>query len=148
MIPDTSKQYLPFLSDTGNRFNPNDVSEMVYDSSFQPGLETTQSYLLEMCDTIFNDKLVRVPEEDYSCVVQQLNSWLKEQSQLTNQTSNQTFEEYSLNCQSSKSIPMSEDAFESCLIAYTKLTNNTDVLYEQDTVKVITIRGMSKYLFS
>ena len=43
---------------------------------------------------------------------------------------------------------MSEEAFESCLIAYTKLTNNTDVLYEQDTVKVITIRGMSKYLFS
>lgn len=97
-----------------------------------------------MCDTIFNDNLVRVPEEDYSCVMKQLNSWLKEQSQLTNQT----LEEYSLNCQSSNSIPMSEEAFESCLISYTKLTNNTDVLYEQDTVKVITIRGMSKYLFS
>ena len=39
---------------------------------------------------------------------------------------------------------MSEEAFESCLIAYTRLTNNTDVLYEQDTVKVITIQGMIK----
>jgi len=93
-----------------------------------------------MCDTIFNDNLVRVPEEDYSCVMTQLNSWLNEQSQLTNQT----LEEYSLNCKSSKSIPMSEEAFESCLIAYTRLTNNTDVLYEQDTVKVITIQGMIK----
>ena len=121
---------VPF--DTGHHLNPDDRSQLVYDSTFQPGM--AQSYLIDMCHTIEN--MMRAPEDNYTCIMQHFNSWLQEQSQSNTQTL-----EYSANCKGADSIPMDQEVFESCLIEYSNMTGNADITYESGKVKVFTIRA-------
>jgi len=112
--------------DNGNRFDPNDSGSIVYDEDFDAS--NNQQYLLEFCDRI--DK----PTEDYSCVLQEFDSWLQLQSQ-----SGSPDDQYMIYCDGETSIPVSIDTFDQCFIAFSELTNNKAVTYGYETKKVKTI---------
>lgn len=127
-------------TDTGYHLNPMDTSSLVFDESFQPRLPSTQSYMLKMCSTI--EDIIRAPDEEYLCVMQAFDLWLREEHQSSNQT-----EAYSMNCQEADSIPMEMDSFDACLIEYSKILTESsgvsDVMHDDASVKILTMRGRS-----
>ena len=112
--------------DNGNRFDPKDSGSIVYDDDFDAA--SNQVYLLEFCDRI--DK----PTEDYSCVLQEFDSWLQLQSQ-----SGSPDDQYMIYCDGETSIPVSVDTFDECFIAFSELTKSSAVTYDYEAKKVKTI---------
>lgn len=112
--------------DNGSRFDPSDSGSIVYDDDFDAS--NNQQYLLEFCDRI--DK----PTEDYSCVLQEFDSWLQLQSQ-----SGSPDDQYMVYCDGETSIPVSVDTFDQCFIAFSELTNSKAVTYDYEAKKVKTI---------
>ena len=112
--------------DNGNRFDPKDSGSIVYDDDFDAA--SNQVYLLEFCDRI--DK----PTEDYSCVLQEFDSWLQLQSQ-----SGSPDDQYMIYCDGETSIPVSVDTFDQCFIAFSELTKSSAVTYNYEAKKVKTI---------
>eukprot|EP00584_Thalassiosira_punctigera_P012696 CAMPEP_0172573132 /NCGR_PEP_ID=MMETSP1067-20121228/136035_1 /TAXON_ID=265564 ORGANISM="Thalassiosira punctigera, Strain Tpunct2005C2" /NCGR_SAMPLE_ID=MMETSP1067 /ASSEMBLY_ACC=CAM_ASM_000444 /LENGTH=1496 /DNA_ID=CAMNT_0013365729 /DNA_START=147 /DNA_END=4637 /DNA_ORIENTATION=- len=128
-------------SDTGAPLNPDDVSEIVYDTTFNPRSKENQRYLLSMCDKMFegSGKIFRIK---LSCPMEDFNSWLMEQSQ-----SNSPDEEYTNNCQGAKSVPVPEEAFDSCMIAFSTTTDSVVMLHDDGVVNVLGLRGRSNTTF-
>lgn len=125
--------------DTGSFSNPDDKSELVYDPSFHPRDPETQEYILDVCNRIYDEgSSLRLPSENYTCVMEAFHSWLEEQNQSNNKT-----QEYRANCQEADSAPVSPDVFDACMIAFSNLTNSTDILHDGDSVKAIQIQGRS-----
>ena len=128
-------------------FDPDDTSEFVLDPTFKTSSET-QEYILDLCDRIYHDTdsggglSLSTPSENYTCVMKGLNMWLAEQSQLSNQSL-----AYSSNCQGSDMIPIAPDVFDSCMIAYTQLTNSSSVFHDNITVQALVIQGKSNATF-
>lgn len=127
-------------------FDPDDTSDFVLDLTFKPSAET-QEYILDLCDRIYYDTgsgglSLSTPPENYTCAMKGLHMWLAEQSQLSNQSL-----AYSNNCQGSVSIPIAPDVFDSCMIAYTQLTNTPTVFHDNITVQALIIQGKSNATF-
>lgn len=128
-------------------FDPDDTSDFVFDPTFKPSAET-QEYILDLCDRIYNDTdtggglSLGTPSENYTCAMKGLDLWLAEQSQLSNQSL-----AYSNNCQGSDMIPIAPDVFDSCMIAYTQLTNTSTVFHDNRTVQALIIQGKSNATF-
>ena len=102
------------LSDTGS---------IVYDDDFDAA--NNQIYLLEFCD-----KLPK-PTQDYSCILQEFDSWLQLQSR-----SGSPDDQYLNSCNGETSVPVEADTFDLCFIAFSKLTNSTAVTCDDETNKV------------
>jgi len=126
-------------ADTGFHLNPDDVSEQVYDTAFDPRAEENQVYLRDVCNNMFdgNDRvLMRI-----SCPMEEFDSWLMEQSQLSSPS-----EEYMNNCEGADSVPVPPNVFDSCMIAFGKLTDQF-ITYDEGRVRTLAIRGRSKTTF-
>ena len=125
--------------DTGSFSNPDDPSEIVYDPLFNPRDPETQVYMLDVCNRIYDEgSSLRLPSENYTCVMEAFHTWLEEQNESNNKTL-----EYRANCQGTDSAPVSPDIFDVCMIAFGNLTNSTDILHNGDSVKAIQIVGRS-----
>ena len=127
-------------------FDPDDTSDFVLDPKFKMS-EEIQEYILDLCDRIYNDTgsgglSLSAPSENYTCAMKGLDLWLAEQSQLSNQSL-----AYSNNCQGSDMIPIAPDVFDSCMIAYTQLTNTSTVFHDNITVQALIIQGKSNATF-
>ena len=105
-----------YLSDAG-------TGSIVYDDEFDAA--NNQIYLLEFCD-----KLPK-PSEDYSCILQEFDSWLQLQSR-----SGSPDDQYLNSCNGETSIPVEANTFDQCFIAFSKLSNSTAVTYDDETNKV------------
>lgn len=122
---------------------------MVFDTSFKPGLKESQEYILDLCDKIYDDTSnggvsLIIPSENYTCEMKGLDLWLQEQSQQS--LSNQSLA-YSTHCQGSDMIPVAQDIFDSCMIAYSELSNTSAVFHDNTTVHALVIRGKSNVTF-
>ena len=125
-------------ADTGNYWIPDDHSQPVVDPNFNPRDEATQEYILNFCESIYDtSSLVKPPE--YTCIMKGFDLWLQSNSQSANQS-----QEYRENCsQASSSVPVSPQVFDSCIIAYSEVTNNAHVITHDGTVvQTLSIHGL------
>ena len=118
-------------ADTGFHLDPDDDSDIVLDPSFEPGLEESQRYLLDFCQN--QTTFYRTPD-NYTCVMTAFDSWLDEQSLAENST-----EEYNTNCEGATSVPVPSNVFDSCIISFSKVTQNKDILHDEQLVKSLSI---------
>lgn len=127
-------------ADTGDHLNPDSWTTLVLDETFAPSSEESQSYLLGFCQRLF-DEFGKV-ETTYSCPMNLFDAWLQEQS-----TSDKPTEAYTQNCAGASQAPVPADVFDPCMIAYSKLTDNTAVLSLDGSVKMIEVRSKSDVLY-
>lgn len=122
--------------DTGFELDPSDPTEVVFDNSFNPRAESTQIYLRDLCDTIFQgeEQILR----EISCPMQEFDAWLAAQSQ-----SDSPSREYVDKCNGADSVPVSPEVFDSCMIARFG-TKGSYITHDGGAVKTIAIRGWSR----
>jgi len=119
-------------ADTGNHLNPESFTSLVLDESFNPKSLEAQRYLVGFCDRWFETDFALKPSPDYECPMNVFESWLKEQSQ-----SNCPDEAYTKYCGGAGSIPIAEDDFDACIIAWSQSTNEKAILQENGVVKIV-----------
>lgn len=124
--------------DTGSSINPDELSKLLLDNTFDPSLPESQEYLLNFCERLFTSGFAFEPYSDYRCPINSFNDWLETQSSLDSQDI-----VYTENCSSADGLPMDPAAFDACLIAWSKETVTDHVLADRGAVKILTIQTRS-----
>jgi len=122
-------------SDTGVRNNPDSLSQLFLDESFNPSTIDSQNYLLEFCDNLFAEAFASSAEPGVKCHINIFDDWLKEQA-----SSDTQVDAYLSHCNNADSLPMSEDDFEPCFIAWSLLAEEKDVLANGNKINVLQIK--------
>lgn len=125
-------------ADTGDRRNPETSTQLVLDESFDPSSEEAQVYLLKFCPQLFEQEFASAPR-DFQCAIERFNSWLGDQS-----IAEQPEDAYISKCDGSAGLPMSSDAFHPCLVAWSKLSDETSIMSLDERVMTITVSFMSR----
>ncbi len=114
------------------------------DESFDPSSEDAQTYLLGFCDDLFDSDsdLVLPLYKDYECPINEFDTWLRNQTTLPTPDV-----AYTSNCAGASSLPVPQDQFHQCIIAWSKLTNNKNVLQKNGKVKILRARFMNSIDF-
>lgn len=129
-------------ADTGDYLNPDEWTTLVLDDTFYPRTEIAQMYFLNVCDKLFEGGFTNKVSDDYECPMKAFDKWLVKQSNSTSPSN-----EYK-HCKGASSVPVPPDVFDSCMIAWSKLVKNMDVLQNQGLVKVMMIQAGSNTTFS
>eukprot|EP01083_Nonionella_stella_P251888 868563_1 len=119
------------MGDTGTASNPDTLSKLLLDDTFNPSSEKAQLYLRDFCSDFFAEDFVIQTEE---CAINKFETWLREQSSLDAPSVT-----YSENCDGAKTLPVQQNNFHSCIIAWSKETDNISVLQEDGKVRVLMI---------
>ena len=93
-------------ADNGNHLDPDSLSNLVLDDTFDPSTTDAQIFLTTFC-TEFNEKF---PNKSI-CSIASFDEWLATESQIDNHLNG-----YSLACGENDSLPMEESYFHSCFI--------------------------------
>lgn len=126
--------------DTGSSINPNELSKLLLDSTFDPSLTESQEYLLNFCERLFSSGFAFEPYSEYKCPINSFNGWLETQSSVDLQSQDIAYIE---NCSSADGLPMNPATFDACLIAWSKETVTDHVLADRGSVKILTIKTRS-----
>lgn len=121
--------------DTGVRNNPDSLSTIVLDDSFNPSSRDAQEYLVGFCDRLFATDLADPINNEYKCPINEFDGWLRNQTASSIQNG-----AYSANCNNADSLPMNEGDFSPCFVAWSKLTGEKNVLDNQGVLKILRIR--------
>lgn len=121
-------------ADEGKHNDPNTLSNLVLDEHFDPSSEAAQEYLLGFCDDLFMNDFVQKPFDDFECEINRFDSWLRKQS-----SSDEKDKEYIDACRDADSLPMAEELFHSCLIHWSKVYGEKNILSKDGVVKIIRV---------
>jgi len=124
--------------DTGKQNDPDTLSKLLLDEDFDPSSQDAQMYLRDFCDRFFQEDFVKKTHSQYECAINQFESWLAYESSL-----DIVSEEYDINCNGASKLPLPEDDFDSCIIAWSKLHENREVLQENGKVRIMTIDALA-----
>jgi hypothetical protein len=124
--------------DTGPQNKPDILTKLLLDDTFNPRTEESQLHLQGFCDRLFEESFASSPSTGYKCVINEFDSWLAEQSTSASPTDN-----YANNCAGSSALPVPEEVFDPCIIAWSKLVDNRDVLQENGVVKILIMEAES-----
>jgi len=119
--------------DTGSPNNPDTLSKLILDDTFNPSTEEAQLYLRDFCDGLFAQDFA-IPLE--TCAINQFETWLQEQSSSATPSS-----AYSDNCDAASALPVPVGAFDPCIIAWSKEAGNSSVLQKNGKVQTLMITG-------
>jgi len=128
------------MGDTGTASNPDTLSKLLLDDTFNPSSEKAQLYLRDFCSNFFAEDFV-IQTED--CAMNEFEIWLWEQSY-----SDAPSVAYSENCDGVKALPVQQNNFHPCIIAWSKETDNISVLQEDGKVRVLMITAAVDLDFS
>ena len=128
------------IGDTGTESNPDTLSKLLLDDTFNPSSEKAQLYLRDFCSNFFVEDSVIQTEE---CAINEFETWLWAQSSLDAPSV-----AYSENCDGVKTLPVPENNFHPCIIAWSKETDNISVLQEDGKVRVLMITAAVALNFS
>jgi len=95
-------------------------------------LALTQVYLMGFCDDFFGTEFAAKTSEDYDCPMNAFDAWLKEQSSSTSPT-----DAFLYNCAGATELPVPQKNFSPCVIAWSKLANETHLLQNGGKVKIL-----------
>lgn len=124
--------------DNGKRNDPDSLSTIVLDTSFEPSTTEAQTYLLNFCDKLFDAGVAGPLNNEYLCPVNEFDGWLRNQTASSNQD-----DAYTTNCDGADSLPMAEDKFDQCIIAWSELTENQNILEKRGKVVIIQTRVLN-----
>jgi hypothetical protein len=105
------------------------------DNSFNPKSKEAQTYLLGFCDKLFATNLVKPINAEFECPINAFDGWLSDQS-----ASSEPIDEYLSKCNNADSLPMLEDDFNACFIAWSELKGEMGVLEKRGEVKILRFR--------
>jgi len=123
-------------ADNGNINNPNSLSSLVIDNSFEVQSDESQIYLRDMCDRLFENEFAIRPEKEYECPINRFDLWLQEQALLNPLTN--AYETY---CDNASALPMQSSSFDACFIAWSEINGETNVLHKNGKVQVLIIEA-------
>jgi len=126
-------------ADTGDRNNPEEWSQLVLDSSFDPSSEDAQKFLESFCENMFDQDFASLPYDDYICPINAFGMWLKEQSE--SETPDTAYTE---NCGGATGIPVPQENFHACMIDWSKQMNEYSILSNNGKVKIILLNFISR----
>merc|ERR1712232_684368 len=118
-------------ADTGNYLDPTSGSKLVLDDTFDPSSKDSQTFLLDICENIFDQEFAEVRSSDFVCPLTAFDRWLKLNS---NGTENEI---YVQNCDGANSIPVTEEYFNKCISAWSDETESNSILHRNGVVEVI-----------
>ena len=95
-------------------------------------VHSLQTYLVAFCPTFFGNEFAERTEDDFQCSVNKFDAWLMDQSSSANAT-----EAYTTTCGGATGLPMPEDTFDACIIAWSQLVGDPWVLQRDGVVEVI-----------
>jgi 5-methyltetrahydrofolate--homocysteine methyltransferase len=123
-------------ADTGDRNYPDSLSTLELDDRFDPSSIEAQDYLVSFCDRLFELPFVYKSSEDFKCSINAFDSWLSEQYLLP--TGSQDID-YITSCDNARSLPMQEESFHPCFIAWSIGTSDSSVLSWNSKVRTLII---------
>lgn len=126
--------------DTGTQNNPDTLSKLLLDDTFTPSTTEFQTYLKGFCDRVFEDDFTNPAYTGYECPMNMFDTWLQEQSTAPGAV-------YTENCNGATSLPMAEEDFDKCIIAWSKATSNNSILQENGTVRIIIVDAQADVSF-
>lgn len=94
-----------------------------------------QTYIVDFCDKLFDTEIAFPLNNEYECPINEFDSWLRNQTDSTSKD-----EAYVSYCNSATSLPMAEDQFDSCMIAWSQATKNKNVLAKNGKVSILRTR--------
>ena len=112
--------------------SPESWTQLVLDNSFEPSSEEAQAFLGSFCTDLFQEDFADFPTEGYECPFDIFSTWVKEQG-----VSATPDEAYVMNCGGAQSIPMPQQNFHDCIIAWSQQVEDTRVLALNGEVKII-----------
>merc|ERR1712232_198575 len=118
-------------ADTGDYLDPKSGSKLVLDDTFDPSSKDSQTFLLDICENIFDQEFAEVRSSDFVCPLTAFDRWLKLNS---NGTENEI---YVQNCDGANSIPVTEEYFNKCISAWSDETESNSILHRNGVVEVI-----------
>ena len=98
-----------------------------------------QEFLLDFCPAFFGTEFAEVVNDDFQCSVNKFDAWLMEQSSAVNST-----EAYRSSCGGASGLPMPEDMFDDCIVAWSQLVGDSGVLQRDGVVEVIVFPYQSR----
>lgn len=125
-------------ADTGTRNDPDSLTTLELDDTFDPSTTEAQEHLLGFCDDLFEQSFVSPKDPQYQCPINTFDSWLRNQTVSSDPT-----DQYTSNCNSATSLPMAQDDFHPCIYAWSQLTNEKNVLSKRGKVKIIRLRTLN-----
>ena len=129
--------------DTGNKNLPDSLSTLELDDSFNPSSASTQLYLASFCDRLFELPFA-YKSDGYKCSMNDFQEWLWDQSQLPQSDQNLEYKSF---CDGATALPIDENHFEACMIAWSKSTSDFSVLSWKGEIKIMTIHLGTKARF-
>lgn len=114
------------------------LSTLELDETFDPSKPEAQTYLLNFCDRLFASDVANSPSPDYLCPINKFDAWLMSES-----ASAAPSDEYISNCNSAGHLPMPEEDFHPCMVSWSKLANESNVLSKLGKVKIIRFRTLN-----
>jgi 5-methyltetrahydrofolate--homocysteine methyltransferase len=105
---------------------------LVLEKSFDPSSEEAQVFLSDLCDNIFNEEFADTVETNYTCPMDRFGEWLEEQSIATEKDAI-----YVDNCNGASGIPVPQEDFHSCIIAWAQKVGETSILPRDGKVTIM-----------
>jgi len=112
------------------------------DNSFDAAPEEAQNYLKDFCGTFFEQEFAKFPDSSFVCPFVAFDTWLTEQSSSDNPEAI-----YTDNCGGATAMPVDENNFDACIIAWSQATNEMNILAKGSKVEVVTIPFTSRASF-
>lgn len=122
--------------DTGPQNKPDILTKLLLDETFDPSSKVAQEHLRDFCPKLFKNDFASPPYTGYECPINAFDSWLGEQS---NFIATEQADAYKNNCAESSKLPVAENVFDPCIIAWSKLVDNTDVLAQNGKVRILLV---------
>jgi hypothetical protein len=120
-------------ADNGDLLDPSSFTNLVLDKSFNPGSLEAQEYMLVFCEDLFGQDFTAPPFEGYECAMNRFDRWLAEQA-----VSDSPDSAYTAYCNGATSVPLAEADFHTCIIAWSRAYEETDILATDGAVRIMT----------
>jgi 5-methyltetrahydrofolate--homocysteine methyltransferase len=125
--------------DNGKQNDPDSLSVLKLDSSFDASSSEAQLYLKNFCDIFFDTDFALKPTPDYICPFESFDSWLQVESAALDPSS-----QYTSNCGNASSLPMDPNLFDKCILAWSQAVGENNILGYDDKLRIIRVRSQSR----
>jgi len=125
--------------DNGKRNDPDSLSVLKLDSTFDASSAEAQMYLKSFCESFFDTDFASKPTSDYICPFERFDSWLQLES-----VAPESSTAYSSNCGDASSLPMDSSLFDKCILAWSREVGEENNLGYDDKLRIVRIRSQSK----
>jgi hypothetical protein len=104
----------------------------VLDPTFDPSSEEAQEFLQNFCQDILEQDFAALPTVNYTCPLDSFDLWLANQTR-----SDHPDAIYLQNCGGATGLPVPQEQFDACIVAYSEKVGETRILSLNGKVQII-----------